>query len=373
VPTTAGETAPVRVRVVDAASDRRWDAFVRDHPDAGAYQLSAWSRVLAKAYGYAPRYLAVEQDGRLDGVLPLMASVGVFSGKRLRSLPVVGSTGPLARTGEGYAALLEAACRLTEASGSRSWTLHARRGGYDELVPRLRPAGEFKTWVAPLPDDADALRAGWKKSQNNLWRSLRKSERAGVTARMTDSERDLRRFYRLYEENVRRHRSLPYSWRLFALTREHLGPSGVYRLVVAEYEGEIVAGAVLNAFRGNIDLVYNASSSRHLDVRPNHAVYWHAISWGIANGYRTYTMGQAPPGGSLARFKAQWGGEPVDRFRFVYRPGEAAAAPSASQALRAASNRLDTGEERESRSAQAWSRAPLPLLRAAGELAYRFF
>jgi hypothetical protein len=102
-------------------------------------------------------------------------------------------------------------------------------------------------------------------------------------------------------------------------------------------------------------------------------VYWHAIEWGIANGYRTYTMGQAPPGESLARFKAQWGGEPVDRFRYVYRPGQEAQAPSAAQALRAASNRLDTGEQRESRLAQAWGRAPLPVLRAAGELAYRFF
>jgi hypothetical protein len=359
--------------VVDAAADPRWDAFVRDHPDAGAYHLSAWSRVLARAYGYTPRYLALEEGGRIEGVLPVMSSYGAVTRRRLRSLPVVGSNGPLATTPEGSAALLEAARELTDSSGARSWMLHSRSGGYDRLVPALRLDGSFKTWIAPLPGDADALRAGWKKSQNNLWRSIRKADRSGVTARVSDSEDDLRAFYRLYEENVRRHRSLPYSWRLFALTRRELSPDGVFRLVVAEHEGEIVAGAVLNAFRHNIDLVYNASSSRHLDVRPNHAVYWHAIEWGIANGYRTYTMGQAPPGDSLARFKAQWGGEPVDRFRYVYRPGQGAQAPSAAQALRATSNRLDTGDEQETRLARAWGRAPLPLLRAAGELAYRFF
>ena len=364
----------MRVRVVDAGADPRWDEFVRGHPDAGAYQLSAWADVLSEAYGYSPRYLALEDGDRIAGVLPLMSSYGLVTRKRLRSLPVVGSVGPLATSEDGYRALLDAACRLTETSGARSWTLHSRLGGYEQLVPELRLAGGFKTWVAPLPDDAEALRAGWKKTQNNLWRSIRKADRSGVTARMADGEEDLRRFYTLYEENVRRHRSLPYSWRLFALTRERLAEAGVYRLVVAEHEGEIVAGAVLNAFRSNIDLVYNASSSKHLDMRPNHAVYWHAISWGIENGYRTYTMGQAPEDGSLARFKQQWGGQPVDRFRYEFRPGAAATdGASASQALRAASNAMDTGASRASRVAEAWSRAPLPLLRAAGQLAYRFF
>src|SRR3954452_11685745 len=363
----------MRVRVADAGADPRWDEFVRAHPDAGAYQLSAWARVLGDAYGFTPRYLVLEDGGRIAGVLPVMSSYGLLTGKRLRSLPVVGSVGPLATSEEGYRALVEAACRLTESSGARSWTLHSRTGGYEQLVPELRLAGGFKTWVAPLPDDAEALRAGWKKTQNNLWRSLRKADRSGVTARMADGEDDLRRFYTLYEENVRRHRSLPYSWRLFALTRKLLSRDGVYRLVVAEHDGQIVAGAVLNASRSNIDLVYNASSSEHLDLRPNHAVYWHAISWGIENGYRTYTMGQAPEGGSLARFKQQWGGEPVDRFRYEFRPGAAANSASAAQALRAASNRMDTGDQRTSRVAEVWSRTPLPVLRAAAGLTYRLF
>ena len=364
----------MRVRVVDAATDQRWDEFVRNHPDAGAYQLSAWARVLGGAYGFTPRYLALEDGNRIAGVLPVMSSYGLVTRRRLRSLPVVGSVGPLATSDEGYRALLEAACRLTESTGARSWTLHSRLGGYERLVPELRLAGGFKTWVAPLPDDAEALRAGWKKTQNNLWRSLRKADRSGVTARMADGEDDLRRFFALYEENVRRHRSLPYSWRLFALTRELLSEAGVYRLVLAEHGSEVVAGAVLNTFRSNIDLVYNASSSDHLDLRPNHAVYWHAISWGIENGYRTYTMGQAPEGGSLARFKQQWGGQPVDRFRYEFRPGTRADdGANAAQTLRAASTSMDTGDQRASRVAEAWSRTPLPVLRAAGQLAYRFF
>ena len=74
--------------------------------------------------------------------------------------------------------------------------------------------------------------------------------------------------------------------RLFRLTRDLLSPKGCYKLVVAEHEGEVVAGGTFNMFNKTIDLVYNASSTAHLDLRPNHAVYWYAIRWGIENGYR---------------------------------------------------------------------------------------
>src|SRR5919112_6091039 len=90
-PVTTARTPINRATLVDAVADPRWDAFVRDHPDAGAYHLAAWSRVLADAYGYSPRYLMLESDGRVEGILPVMSSRGVVTGKRLRSLPALGS------------------------------------------------------------------------------------------------------------------------------------------------------------------------------------------------------------------------------------------------------------------------------------------
>ena len=78
-------------------------------------------------------------------------------------------------------------------------------------------------------------------------------------------------------------------------------------------------------------------------------------------------MGQAPAGGSLEAFKRQWGGEQATRYD--YRAGGDPVA--AAEALRSASNELDTGDRRESLVARVWNRTPLPLTRLAGELAYR--
>jgi hypothetical protein len=370
--TTAGGEAKASVSVVeiDPLTDPRWDEFVSGHDSASIYHLGMWGRILRSTYGFRPLYLALEADGRLEGALPLMSTRGLVTGKRLRSLPVVGSVDPLANSREGKAALLAAACGRTLERGARSWTLRAREPGYDELEPRLRLSRRFTTFIAPLPDDPEALRASWKKSSNNLWRSLRKTDEAGVRVREGTSERDLKRFYAMYAQTMRRHRSLPRSYRMLALAQRSLSPLGVHRLLLAEHEGKVVGGGVFHAWRDTLDLVFNASSERHLELRPNHAVYWSAMRWAIENGYRHYNMGDAPADGSLGRFKAQWGGEPVDRFRYDFNVGEHG---DAAAALRRASAGLDSDEKRQSVVSGIWGHTPLVATRIAGQLVYRFF
>jgi hypothetical protein len=373
--TTEGITAsavPARLRVVeiDPLVDARWDEFVRSDESSSIYHLGIWSAILRSTYGYKPVYLALEAGQRLEGVLPLMLTRGLVTRNRLRSLPAVGSVDPLATSAEGKAGLLEAACELALKRGARSWTLRAREGGYHELEPRLRLSRRFDTFVAQLPEDPDALRASWKKSSNNLWRSLRKADEADVRVREGTTERDLKRFYAIYCETMRRHRSLPRSYRMLSMARQSLSPLGSYRLLLAEHRGKVVAGGVFHAWRDTVDLVFNASSERHLALRPNHAIYWSAIRWAIENGYRRYNMGEAPVDGSLGRFKAQWGGQPVDRFRYDFTPGERA---GAADALRRVSTELDSGEGRQSLVSRIWGRTPLIATRVGGQLVYRFF
>jgi hypothetical protein len=355
---------------IDPLADSRWDEFVLAHPSSSVYHLGMWSRILRSSYGFKSVYLALQADGRLEGVLPVMSTRGLFTGKRLRSLPAVGSVDPLAGSADGKAALLDAACSLTLEQGARSWTLHAREPGYERLAERLGVGRRFTTFVAALPDDAEALRAGWKKTSNNLWRSLRRADQAGVSVREGRSEGDLKRFYAMYCETMRRHRSLPRSYRMLSMARRSLSDMGLYRLLLAEHDGEVIAGGVFCAYRDTVDLVFNASSERHLRLSPNHAVYWSAISWAIERGYRYYNMGEAPVDGSLGRFKAQWGGEPVARFRYDFKAQEGA---GAAEAMRSASARLDAGDQRESRLSRVWGATPLLATRVAGQLVYRFF
>jgi CelD/BcsL family acetyltransferase involved in cellulose biosynthesis len=363
--------AEFRITQIDPVADPRWDRFVSGHPRAGAYHLGAWAEVLAAAYRFEPAYLALEgPDRELRGALPLMRTRGLVTGRRLRSLPVVPPAGPLASSdsGEDLAALLRAACRLTDERGS-IWTLHAREAGHERLCRELRPVPKHPTWVIELPADIDEMRRGWKKTSNNLFRSLAKSERAGVTVREGTAESDLRAFYRLYLQTMRRRTTLPRLYRQLAKDRELLGPSGAFRLFVAEHDGDVVAGGIYHSFGGTLDLLYNGSDDSRLDVRPNHALYWYAIQWAAANGHEEVDLGHGRPGSSLARFKAQWGAAEVPEYRYDYVPG-ADAGDGEDGATRSRPRVLE-GRGSQGPVERIWPRLPLAATRLAATIAYR--
>jgi CelD/BcsL family acetyltransferase involved in cellulose biosynthesis len=358
---------------VDPVRDTRWDAFVRRHRDAGVYHLGAWATILRDAYGYRPAYLGLEtSDGALVGGLPLMRTRGPLTGRRLRTLPVVPAAGALASSDDDLASLLAAACDRADAGRAKVWTLHTRTGELERLAPALRWVPKHPTFVMPLGDDPDEVRRGWKKSASNLFRSIKKAEKAGVVVREGPGERDLRAFYDLYARTMRRRRVLPRPYRQMASARANL-PEGVFRLTLAEHEGRVVAGALWHSFGSTLDLLYAGSDERFLDGRPNHALYWEAIRWATEHGHTELDLGHAKPGSGLAKFKESWGAEPIQEYRYDYVPGAPRTSLHAVDTSKSviAPARMLEGRESANLLARAVERAPVRLLSAAGRVAYR--
>jgi hypothetical protein len=352
-------------------ADPRWDRLVEGHERATVYQLGAWPQILREAYGFTPACLAIEEAGELRGVLPLIRSAGLVSGQRLRSLPALPPAGPLATSNDGEVQLLAEACGLVKSGGADALTLVSRTGGYEKHVEGLAAPPRHPAWIVPLPADPDELRAGWRKSSKNLHRSLNKAAKSGLVIREGLAESDLRAFFRLYMHTMKAHHSLPRAYAELSKARELLRP-GVFRVFLVEHDGEPIAGGVFNFFRDSIDLLYAGSERSMLDLRPNHALYWHVMRLGIETGYRHFDFGKAKPGSELERFKAQWSAEPVPEYRydFVVNPGVARA-----DKLRHSGDRMGRAggaSRREKMVAMAWNLAPLPITRVAGRLVYRY-
>jgi CelD/BcsL family acetyltransferase involved in cellulose biosynthesis len=356
--------APIK-ELTPVATDgaRRWDEYVRGHPRGSVYHLSGWAAIIRRAYGYAPRYLAVEEAGRLRGVLPLFAGSGLVFGRRLSSMPVARTSGPLADTIELEAGLLESARALQEQEGVAHAVVRSTRAGYDRLAPAWTVLPDQPTWQLSLPGDADELDAALRRRSQNVARSIRRAERSGVQVREGTSAQDLRRFFGLYLATMRRHRALPRRLAQLEAERQVLGPSGTFRLWLAEADGETVAGGVFHAFGDTLELLYNASDDARLELRPNHMLYVSAMRWAIEQGLGRFDFGGATPGTSLAHFKSQWGAEPVPIHLYTTGAGtvrgDTATGEGPASPWR---QRLDA----------AWERAPLELTRVAGAVAYRF-
>jgi CelD/BcsL family acetyltransferase involved in cellulose biosynthesis len=299
-----------------------WDAFVSRYGGqlVHAYQLGPWSEILRRAYGAELLHLvARDSRGQLTAGMPLVAEAGLLRSGRLSSMMMAVRGGPIGVDAAARADVLKAAIRLVDERGLKGLLITTEVPGCEQLVP-VRVTRYAPTWVTPLPEDGDELRRVWRKKSKNLARNLSKAERAGAIVRPARSRADLWRFYRQYARTMRAHRVTPVSWLEIRLAHKLLAPSSSCRVWVAEYQGQVVAGAMFLAAGTTMSLLYAGSDPRALDVRPNHAIYWHAVEWAIASGMTVIDWGTAPINSSLAKFKRQWSADPIDVFRYMYPP-----------------------------------------------------
>lgn len=349
---------------IEPVSDARWDEFVRRQASAPVYHLRAWAQILSHAYRYRPRCLAVEEPtGSLSAVMPLYYGRGLFSGPRLSSMPVARVGGPLGPRCDEIS-LMARACELIASGEAKRLIVRSATPGLEAHVAGLTAVPDMPTWRMQLPADEDGLRALIRKRSKNMARSIAKAEKSELVVEEADTPAELRRFYRLYLATMRKHGALPRPFAQLAAEQRLLSDDGVFRLWVARLNGEIVAGAVFHAFADTMELLYASSDPAALRFAPNHALYWHAMRWAIASGYRCFDFGGAVEGTSLAEFKRRWGAEPMPIWHYEYaRNGDPSPrAGSTAPAQDALPSRLQT----------VVTRTPTPVLRVVAPLVYRY-
>ena len=358
----------LRVKEIDPSAGGQWDSYVEQHKDGLVYHHSRWLRALQAEYGQRPVGLTlVDGRGEFHGLLPLMATRGLpvlrssgITGRRLSSLPRTPVAGPIADDRRGLALLLEAAAERTPAGAQLQLKLSEPR--LDGLVPRIVGHPWRVTYTVDLPQRAEDLRFGPSRNHAAIKRAVNKGRRNGVRVRPADTLAELRAWYRLYLETMRRHVVPPRPWRLFRSVWEEMRPQGSMRLLLAERRGEVLGGCVMLQLASTVFYAFNGVRSDALEYRPNEAIHWEAIHTACAEGFLRYDLGEVVERhAGLARFKAKWGSQQRRLHRYYFpapeRPPETGD-PDRKLLGRAA--------------ARAWGHLPLRATAAAGDLTYRF-
>src|SRR5215469_18463256 len=99
----------MQIRALTPAVRRQWDVFVTQHPDGTFFHKSGWQSVFARSLGYATRYLYMEDEGVITGVLPLVHVKSWLFGSALISTAFCVYGGPLANDADTATALRAAA------------------------------------------------------------------------------------------------------------------------------------------------------------------------------------------------------------------------------------------------------------------------
>ena len=308
---------PLACRLLDAAGEAAWDAFVAAHPDGTFFHRAGWRRAIEQAFGHRTHYLLTERDGTLTGVLPLVNVRSLLFGNTLISVPFCVYGGPLAADRESFTALVEAATVLL--SRTRASALEFRPlaepppGWLDDAAWTVRD-DLYVTFRKPIEADDEANLKAIPRKQRAV---VRKGIERGLTAAVG---RDTDGLHRIYAESVRNLGTPVFARRYFRILADIFGPD---MDVLTVRNGTDDVAAVMNFYwRDEVLPYYGGGTTAARACHANDFMYWEVMRHAAARGCRLFDFGRSKAGTGSFAFKKNWGFTPAPlRYRFRLAPG----------------------------------------------------
>ncbi|MFT3717880.1 FemAB family XrtA/PEP-CTERM system-associated protein [Pseudorhodoferax sp.] len=283
----------------DMAGARRWDAFVLRCPSATFFHRAGWQSLLRDVFRHDSHYLYAENDGQIEGVLPLGHVKSRLFGNALVSLPF-GVYGGVAATNDAAAAALEQQAQAI-----------ARRLGVDHLELRnLQRRHEdwpmqdlYVTFRKILSADDEANMQAIPRKQRAM---VRKGIKNGLQSHVDPT---VDRFFALYADNVHRHGTPPMSKRYFQALQRTFGEDCEV-LTVTTAEGKPLSSVLSFYFRDEVLPYYAGDDEAARDLAANDFKYWELMRRAAARGIRVFDYGRSKQGTGSFSFKKNWGFEP---------------------------------------------------------------
>lgn len=279
--------------------DAAWDDFVAAHPHGSILQTTNWAR-LKNRFGWSSDRVWLKQDGVLVAgaqVLYRSAALGIF---KMGYIP----HGPLLDWGDDEQ--IRVLCSQIDAAA------YANGAGLVKMEPLLwqreidsvrwaeicgahdcRPTDDTiqppRTIMVDIEPSVEEIMAAMKqKTRYNIRLAARKEVvvREGTGA-------DLNAFTNLMRVTGRRDGFGTHDPAYYATMYSLFAPDNAV-LLLAEYEGRPLAGAIITAFGDTAVYLYGASSDEERNRMPAYAVQWAAIRWAKQRGCKRYDLWGVP-------------------------------------------------------------------------------
>ncbi|MGD2104735.1 MAG: peptidoglycan bridge formation glycyltransferase FemA/FemB family protein [Anaerolineae bacterium] len=285
------------MKVAFSVEPEIWDGFVAERRDGHVLQTSPWAG-LKSQYGWS------------DTRVGLMREDDLAAGAQVLFRPLPAGVGQLAYVPKGplvdwssqeecrqLMAALDRACRaqgavvLTvepnlEDEPTRREILRSlgfRRAPFSAVQPR-------RTLVVDIaPEEDEILMAMKSKTRYNI----RLAGRKGVTVREGSAE-DVPTFNDLLAATADRADFGIHPPAYYQAAYRFFAPRELARLLLAEVDGEAVAGLMVFALPPRSWYFYGASISAHRKKMPTYLLQWEAMRWAKSQGCVTYDMWGIP-------------------------------------------------------------------------------
>lgn len=275
-----------------------WNEFVAASPTGDLLQSFEWGDLKQRSGGWHPIRIAVEDNGKIVGAVAILKRKLPHLNKSILYAP----RGPVCDFSDQrvLSALVDAVKARAASEGAILFKIDPPvTADRSDVVRSLSDLGFAEVSEADgfggtqprcvmqldLSPSIDDILAGCKPK----WRyNIRLAEKKGVEIRSDCTKDDLKLFYDVLKETAQRDRFLVRGYEYYDAMWDTLVVPGYAKLFLAQYEGEVVAGAISYLFGDKCWYTYGASSNRHRNVMPNHLMQWRMIEWAKSSGCSWY-------------------------------------------------------------------------------------
>ena len=325
------------LRPVFTEQRQQWDTFISNASSGHLLQSWGWGELKAHA-GWSPLRLALWQDEEIIAAatvlrrtaprFPLHAGHLAYIPKG----PVLDWSDPaLCAT---FFSQLTAYLRRQGAISLRIepgedmlMTELALKCMQDMHMRPVAPVQPLRTIILDLAPSEETLLAQMKEK----WRyNVRLAARRGVTIRVAETPDAVHSWYHLLETTGARDQFGIHSCNYYLDAWHIFAPRNEARLLLAEHDGQLLAGIFVGLFARQAIYLYGASGNEQRQLMPNYLLQWEAIRWAKQQGALTYDFWGIPATddgdeamAGVYRFKRGWGGRIVQFpgcYEVVYRP-----------------------------------------------------
>lgn len=283
------------VRLMQADDMAKWDAFVKQSPNATFFHLAGWQNVLQQAFGHDTWYFYAESRGKLEGILPLAEIKSRWFGHSLSSLPFCVYGGIVASSPEAYESLDLAAQTLAQRLGVDHLEYRNRLKEHDEWEHKSL----YATFRKAIDPDPDQNMVAIPRKQRAM---VRKGMRMGL---QSDVDDDIQRFYPVYANSVHRLGTPVFSKKYFELLKNTFADD--CEILTITQQNQVLSSVMSFFFRDEVLPYYGGSMPDARDVAGNDFMYWELMRRSGIKGNRIFDFGRSKEGTGSYDFKKNWG------------------------------------------------------------------
>lgn len=293
------ETAPaLQVRVMTSHDIVRWDEFVYTSPAATFFHRAGWKEVIERAFGHPTHFLLAEENGMIQGILPLAEINSRLFGHSLSSLPFCVYGGIVANTESARKALDDAA-QILAAKLSVDFLEYRNLTPFHTEWPSKNLYVSFRKIIEP---DVEANMLAIPRKQRAMVRKGIKNDL------ISEIDEGVERFFSVFADNVHRHGTPALSKRYFALLKEIFGNDCEVLSIVKN--GAILSSVLSFYFRDEVLPYYAGDTVDARNYAANDFKYWELMRRACERGIKIFDYGRSKRGTGPFDFKKNWGFEP---------------------------------------------------------------